>query len=37
MGREKARVRLDRMIRYLRKLDDAKQKRLEQIAGAANN
>jgi glutamyl-tRNA synthetase len=37
MGREKARVRLDRMIRYLRKLDTAKQKRLEQIAGAASS
>jgi glutamyl-tRNA synthetase len=37
MGREKARVRLDRMIRYLRKLDEAKTKRLEQIANAAAN
>lgn len=36
MGREKARVRLDRMIRYLRKLADAKQKRLEQIANSPN-
>lgn len=29
MGREKTRTRLDRMIRYLRKLDDAKRKREE--------
>ncbi|NKB87314.1 MAG: glutamate--tRNA ligase [Acidobacteria bacterium] len=35
MGREKARVRLDRMIRYLSKLEEAKTKRLEQIAAAA--
>ncbi len=32
MGREKSRVRLDRLIRYLRKLEDARRKRLEQIA-----
>lgn len=31
MGREKARARLDRMIRYLRKLEDAKRKREEQL------
>lgn len=35
MGREKTRVRFDRMIRYLRKLDSAMKKRLEQIAAAA--
>ena len=34
MGRDKSRSRLDRMIRYLRKLDVAKAKRLEQIANA---
>jgi len=32
MGRDQSRSRLDRMIRYLRKLETAKAKRLEQIA-----
>jgi len=36
MGRDKSRSRLDRMIRYLRKLETAKAKRLEQIANSTS-